>query len=177
MRGLEIEEKVGANPYKFGMIGSTDSHTGLSSYEEDNFWGKLAFDSTPETKASFSGGRGITGWNMGAGGLAAVWAEENTRESIFAAFRRREVYATTGSRMRVRFFGGWSFEAKDAEAADLAQVGYAKGVAMGGDLAGRPAAEDGARRVVWRRRTHGAELPRPRGEGSEGRRTSIASRS
>ena len=80
MRGLEIEEKVGANPYKFGMIGSTDSHTGLSSYEEDNFWGKLAFDSTPETKASFSGGRGITGWNMGAGGLAAVWAEENTRD-------------------------------------------------------------------------------------------------
>jgi hypothetical protein len=138
MRGLEIEEKVGANPYKFGMIGSTDSHTGLSSYEEDNFWGKMAFDSTPETKAKFSGGRGITGWNMGAGGLAAVWAEENTRESIFAAFRRREVYATTGSRMRVRFFGGWSFEAKDAQAPDLAQVGYAKGVPMGGDLAGRP---------------------------------------
>ena len=143
MRGLELEEKLGANPYKFGMIGSTDSHTGLSSYEEDNFWGKLAFDSTPETKANFSGGRGMTGWNMGAGGLAAVWAEENTRESIFAAFRRREVYATTGSRLRVRFFGGWSFEASDAEAANLAQVGYAKGVAMGGDLAGRPQPKTG----------------------------------
>lgn len=143
MRGLEIEEQVGANPYKFGMIGSTDSHTGLASHEEDNFWGKMAFDSTPETKKSFSGGRGISGWNMGAGGLAAVWAEENTRASIFAAFRRREVYATTGSRMRVRFFGGWSFEAEDAEAPDLARVGYAKGVPMGGDLAGRPAPRKG----------------------------------
>ncbi|MBY0400930.1 DUF3604 domain-containing protein, partial [Myxococcota bacterium] len=138
MRGLEIEEQIGVNPYKFGMIGSTDSHTGLSSYEEDNFWGKLAFDSTPETKAKFSGSRGITGWNMGAGGLAAVWAEANTREAIFAAFRRREVYATTGSRMRVRFFGGYDFEPDDAEAADLAGAGYAKGVPMGGDLAGPP---------------------------------------
>lgn len=143
MRGLEIEERVGANPYKFGMIGSTDSHTGLASYEEDNFWGKLAFDSTPETKSSFSGGRGITGWNMGAGGLAAVWAEENTREAIFAAFRRREVYATTGSRLRLRFFGGWRFEPDDVASADLAGVGYAKGVAMGGDLAGRPAPRGG----------------------------------
>ncbi|MBK7949649.1 MAG: DUF3604 domain-containing protein [Deltaproteobacteria bacterium] len=143
MRGLEIEEKVGVNPYKFGMIGSTDSHTGLASYEEDNFWGKLAFDSTPETKARFSGGRGITGWNMGAGGLAAVWAEDNTREAIFAAFRRREVYATTGSRMRVRFFGGYRYESSDAEAADIAGVGYAKGVPMGGDLARRPEPKTG----------------------------------
>ncbi|MEZ4332092.1 MAG: DUF3604 domain-containing protein [Myxococcota bacterium] len=138
MRGLEIEERVGVNPYKFGLIGSTDSHTGLSTAEEDNFWGKFAFDSTPETKGRFAGGRGVTGWNMGASGLAAVWAEENTRDAIFAAFRRREVYATTGTRLRVRFFGGWRYAEGDAEVADLAAVGYAKGVPMGGDLAGRP---------------------------------------
>jgi hypothetical protein len=144
-RGLEIEERVGANPYKFGMIGATDSHSGLSAYEEDNFWGKMALDSTPETKHKFGVGRGVTGWNIGAGGLAGVWADENTREAIFAAFRRREVYATTGSRMRVRFFGGWDFDQNDVEAFDLAEAGYAKGVPMGGDLAGRPQAPGGLR--------------------------------
>jgi hypothetical protein len=144
-RGLEIEERVGANPYKFGMIGATDSHSGLSAYEEDNFWGKMALDSTPETKLKFGVGRGMTGWNIGAGGLAGVWADENTRESIFAAFRRREVYATTGSRMKVRFFGGWGFDKKDLGASDLAEPGYAKGVPMGGDLAGRPEEPTGLR--------------------------------
>ena len=139
-RGLEIEGRLGVNPFKFGMIGATDSHTGLAAYEEDNFWGKMALDSTPETKDKFAGGRDVTGWNMGAGGLAGVWAEENTRASLFAAFKRREVYATTGSRMRVRIFGGWSFDADDLEAADLGSVGYAKGVPMGGDLVGAPTA-------------------------------------
>jgi len=142
-RGLEIEAAVGANPYKFGMIGATDSHSGMAAAEEDNFWGKMALDSTPETKPMFAAGRNVDGWNIGAQGLAGVWAEENTRESIFAAFRRREVYATTGPRMQVRFFGGWDFDAKDAEAADLASRGYAKGVSMGGDLAAKPAAKSG----------------------------------
>ena len=142
-RGLEIEEKVGANPYKFGMIGATDSHSGLAAAEEDNFWGKMAVDSTPETKNLFAAGRDVTGWNIGAQGLAGVWAEENTRESIFAAFRRREVYATTGPRIQVRFFGGWDFSSKDAEAADLAKRGYAKGVSMGGDLASKPSDKKG----------------------------------
>ena len=137
-RGLEIEERVGANPYKFGMIGATDSHTGLSAYEEDNFWGKMAIDSTPETKPIYGAGRGMTGWNIGAGGIAGVWADENTREAIFSAFRRREVYATTGSRMKVRFFGGWGFDEGDVDSVDLGRSGYAKGVPMGGDLAGRP---------------------------------------
>ncbi|CAN0248595.1 unnamed protein product, partial [Discosporangium mesarthrocarpum] len=137
-RGLEIEEQVGANPYKFGMIGATDSHSGLAAAEEDNFWGKMALDSTPETKDLFGVGRVVDGWNIGAQGLAAVWAEENTRVSILAAFRRREVYATTGPRMQVRFFGGWGFSARDADAADLVERGYAKGVPMGGDLAGPP---------------------------------------
>ena len=119
------------------MIGATDSHSGLAA-EEDNFWGKMALDSTPETKGLFGVGRVVDGWNIGAQGLAGVWAEENTREAILAAFRRREVYATTGPRMQVRFFGGWNFGKRDADAADLVERGYAKGVPMGGDLAGPP---------------------------------------
>lgn len=133
--GLEIEQKIGTNPFKFGVIGSTDSHSGLSSADEDNFWGKMARDSTPETKRSFGlGRRAVTGWNMAAQGLAAVWAEENTRDAIFAAFKRREVYGTTGPRMRVRFFGGWDFSGLDDRMTNLASVGYQKGVPMGGDL-------------------------------------------
>ncbi len=147
-RGLEIEERVGANPFKFGMIGSTDSHSGLAAAEEDNFWGKMAIDSTPETKHLFAAGRSVNGWNIGAGGLAGVWAEENSRTSIFAAFRRREVYATTGTRIQVRFFAGWSFRERDAEAADLAAIGYAKGVSMGGDLIGPPEAPGRLRRLL-----------------------------
>jgi hypothetical protein len=146
-RGLEIEERVGANPFKFGMIGATDSHSGLAAAEEDNFWGKMAIDSIPETKHLFAVGRDVTGWNIGAGGLAGVWAEENTRESLFAAFRRREVYATTGPRIQVRFFGGWDYQMRDAEAADLAGIGYAKGVPMGGDLASVPAPATGLHKL------------------------------
>jgi hypothetical protein len=135
MRGLEIEERVGVNPYRMGVIGATDSHTGLASAEEPNFWGKMARDSIPENK---SGGwrqdGGPTGWSMSASGLAGVWAEENTRKAIFDAFRRREVYGTTGPRIAVRVFGGYDYDAGDAEAPDLAAVGYAKGVPMGGAL-------------------------------------------
>lgn len=132
--GLELEERIGVNPYKLGMIGSTDSHSGLASAEENNFQGKFAFDSTPEMK-SHRLGDAVSGWDMSASGLAAVWAKENTREEIFAAFRRREVYATTGPRIAVRFFGGFSFTPDDTGAADIAAVGYSKGVPMGGDLA------------------------------------------
>ncbi|WP_462157465.1 DUF3604 domain-containing protein [Pseudoalteromonas sp. GB56] len=136
-RGLEFEEKIGANPYKFGMIGSTDSHTGLSTYEEANFWGKMAIDSTPA--ATLDPTKIVVppdtiGADMSAAGLAAVWAEDNTRESIMAAFKRKEVYATTGPRMSVRLFAGYDFSAADAEAPDLALIGYKKGVPMGGDL-------------------------------------------
>ena len=133
--GLELEKQIGVNPYKLGMIGSTDSHSGLPSAEEDNFQGKFAWDSIPEMKAHSLAGA-ITGWDMSASGLAAVWARENTREEIFAAMKRREVYGTTGPRMAVRFFGGFGFAPDDANAGDLAAVGYAKGVPMGGDLAG-----------------------------------------
>lgn len=132
--GLKLEEKTGVNPYKFGVIGSTDSHTGLSSADEDNFWGKMARDSVPENKSSFGIGRTVNGWNMAAQGLAAVWAEENNRDAIFQAFKRREVYATTGPRMRVRFFGGWNFDALNAQKNNIAEIGYTGGVPMGGDL-------------------------------------------
>ena len=137
-RGLEIEAKVGVNPYKFGMIGATDSHTGLATYEETNFWGKYGADSTPEGKDNIVIPPKSTGWDIGAAGLAGVWAEENTRESLFSAFQRKEVYATTGPRIRLRFFGGWDFSSKDAGNKDMAAVGYERGVPMGGDLTEGP---------------------------------------
>lgn len=134
--GLALEAKAGVNPYQFGVIGSTDSHSGLSSAEEDNFWGKFARDSTPETKRSDEsiGGSRATGWSMSASGLAAVWSRENTRDEIFAAFQRRETYATTGPRLKVRLFAGWDFTVADLEAADFVERGYARGVPMGGNL-------------------------------------------
>ncbi|MGI9287263.1 MAG: DUF3604 domain-containing protein [Pseudomonadales bacterium] len=139
MRGLELENSIGVNPYKFGMIGSTDSHTGMASAEENNFHGKMALDSVPEKKSEPRiGKKGAAGWDMSASGLAAVWASENTREAIVAAFKRKEVYATTGPRIQVRFFGGWKFKAGDARAKDLAARGYKKGVSMGGDLNDAP---------------------------------------
>jgi uncharacterized protein DUF3604 len=143
MRGLEIEERIGVNPFQFGMIGSTDSHTSVASSEEPNFWGKVGIDSIPEQKRNADEGSGtidFNGWNMSASGLAAVWAEENTRESIFEAFIRKEVYATTGSRIALRVFGGWGFADGAENADDLADVGYAGGVPMGGDLTSSPEA-------------------------------------
>ncbi len=131
--GLEFEKTLGVNPYKLGMIGATDSHSGLASAEEDNFMGKMAVDSIPENKERGLGQ--VSGWEMSASGLAGVWARENTRAEIAAAFKRREVYGTTGPRMAVRFFGGYGFEESDLAARDLTSPGYAKGVPMGGDLA------------------------------------------
>ena len=126
-RGLAIEERIGFNPYRFGVIGSTDSHSGMASAEEPNFWGKLARDSVPENKQSISlGSGGPSGWSMGASGLAAVWADAHDRESILEAFRRREVYATTGPRIRVEVRGGWGDRA-------------AAGAPMGGTLPPRQA--------------------------------------
>ncbi len=143
--GLLLEQKLGVNPYKFGMIGSTDAHTGLAAIEEENFFGKTApQEPSPErlTKAFFADpktGIKIMDWEVGASGYAAVWATENTREALFDAMERRETYATTGTRMVVRFFGGWDFVAKDAHDRMPARVGYGKGVPMGGDLDKAPA--------------------------------------
>lgn len=138
IRGLKLDAEIGANPYKFGMIGATDTHTGLSSAEEGYFQGKYAQDSIPETKAKETV-PGSVGWDASAMGYAGVWATENTREAITAAFKRKEVYATTGPRIRLRFFGGWAFEAADATASDMAARGYGKGVPMGSDLPVAPA--------------------------------------
>jgi hypothetical protein len=137
-RGLELEAKVGVNPYKFGMIGSTDSHTGMASAEEDNFHGKTAYDSIPENRFnSFIGIEGF-GADMSAAGLAGVWSPANNRDALFEAFQRKEVYASTGPRIRVRFFGGWDFADGDAGKKNIAQIGYDNGVPMGGDLTQAP---------------------------------------
>ncbi len=141
-RGLELEQKLGVNPYKFGMIGSTDSHTSLPAVEENNFFGKHSgVEPSPERAMHVViGGEKdkVMGYDMASSGYAAVWATENTREALFDAMARRETYATTGPRMAVRFFGGWNFVQEDAESRFPAQTGYSKGVPMGGDLSHAP---------------------------------------
>jgi hypothetical protein len=139
--GLRLEDKLGVNPYKFGMIGSTDSHTALTTADEDNFFGKHAgYEPSAErwehlsTQSPVDESVKTLGWEYSASGYAAVWAQENTRKSIFDAMERKEVYGTTGPRMTVRFFGGWDFEAADASTRQPAVAGYEKGVPMGGDL-------------------------------------------
>ncbi len=139
-RGLELERKLGANPYKFGMIGSTDSHTSLATSDEDNFFGKHSAVEPANKERALQpqnlGTRGDRmGWHYLASGYAGVWATSNTREAIFDAFKRREVYATTGPRMSVRFFGSFDFTEEDA-GDGLVAAGYEKGVPMGGDLSG-----------------------------------------
>jgi hypothetical protein len=143
-RGLQQEEKLGANPFKFGLIGASDAHTSLATTREDNYFGK----NPPGEPAAdrwehvFMKGEkeGTTyyNWETLASGLAGVWARENTREAIWDAFKRKEVYATTGSRIRVRVFAGWDFTADEVERQDFADRGYADGVPMGGDLTAAP---------------------------------------
>jgi hypothetical protein len=138
LRGLAIEGRTGANPYKFGVLGSTDNHVGTTSVEEDNFLGKLASDAKLSQRAPREQPIIFPAWEMSASGLTAAWAEENTREALFAAFKRKEVYGTTGTRISLRVFGGYDFGAGDADANDLAAVGYRKGIPMGGDLGTAP---------------------------------------
>ena len=140
--GLKLEESLGANPFKFGLIGSTDAHTSLASADSSNFWGKLTLLEPNGHRWEHKVIESVTdpsrttwGWEQAASGYAGVWAAENTREVLFDAMRRRETYATTGPRMTVRFFAGWNFTDADALANDMARIGYAKGVPMGGDLA------------------------------------------
>lgn len=171
--GLDQQAKLGVNPFKFGMIGSTDIHSGLATTDEDNFWGAASSLSGPHPDRvtgpwiPYSGVPGAkrtdpgqAGWTMSAAGLAAVWAEENTRESLFAAMKRRETYATTGPRMTVRFFGGWNFEPRDATRPDLAAIGYRKGVPMGGDLTAGPPGRPPAFLIRAVRDPEGANLDR-----------------
>lgn len=170
-RGLAYQKELGANPFKFGMVGSTDSHTGLSTAEEDNFFGKVVlvepsadpirFEEpitgrfTPEDKSD-----DLTHADGMAAGLAAVWARENTREAIWDAMARKEVYATTGTRLRVRVFGGLDFTREDLVRSDFAKHAYEKGVPMGGDLSKAPAGKAPAFLVQVLRDPDGANLDR-----------------
>ena len=140
--GLKLEQDLGANPFKYGMAGGTDTHNGLVAAEEDNFFAKFPSaepraDRWSEDAMKF-GDRVIKGWEMTAAGYTAVWATGNTREELWDAMKRRETYATSGPRMIVRFFGGYDFTAADVSRTP-AVAGYAKGVPMGGDLPAAPA--------------------------------------
>jgi hypothetical protein len=135
LRGMQLEQEIGINPYQFGVIGSTDAHTGLAAAEENNFHGKFATDSTPEMKLYkwSDNANSSFGWAMGAQGLAAVWAEENTREGILAAMKRRETYATTGSRIGLRFYGGFGIDESLLQVTKLSADSVTL-VPMGGEL-------------------------------------------
>ncbi len=141
--GLQLEQKLGVNPYKFGLIGSTDTHTSLTAVEEENFFGKHSGTEPSPQRVSHPfikmGDLELKGWQSVSSGYAAVWASENTRAALWDAMMRKEVYATTGSRMTVRFFGGFDFTAEDAQSRNPAFAGYSKGVPMGGDLRAAPA--------------------------------------
>lgn len=159
--GLRHEEELGVNPFKFGMIGSTDSHTAVSTVDEDNFFGKFV-ESQPNPDRATNKMAGLLqeSWQLGSAGLAAVWAEENTREALFDAMQRREVYATTGPRIKLRFFGGWEFEKDHLVRPDYERVGYRKGVPMGGDLT-RPSSKKAPNfMIVTAKDPDGANLDR-----------------
>jgi len=136
--GLALEKKLGTNPYKFGMVGATDSHTGLATAEEENFFGKSTSVEPSATRVSHPFVESKLGAWKGdmllASGYQGVWASENTREAIFDAMERKETYATTGPRIGVRFFGGYEFTDNDLRSRAPAFIGYDKGVPMGGDL-------------------------------------------
>ena len=138
--GLLLEKRLGTNPYKFGLVGSTDSHTALSAVEEENFFGKATNGEPSPTRMnhpfSETENGAFQGYELVASGYTGVWAQENTREAIWDAMERKEVYGTTGPRILVRFFGGWEYTADDLNSRQPAFRGYEKGVPMGGDLRG-----------------------------------------
>lgn len=141
-QGLKLEKKLGTNPYKFGFSGATDSHTSLATAEEENFFGKStsAEPSKKRVNHPFSKtDKGVfEGYEMVSSGYTGVWASENTREALWDAMARREVYSTTGPRIPVRFFGGWEYTKDDLRSRAPAFRGYEKGVPMGGDLTKAP---------------------------------------
>jgi hypothetical protein len=140
--GLAVEQKLGANPFKYGMAAGSDTHNALTAMEEDNFYGKMpGSEPRPDRWEEVFMKRGdivIRTWRETAAGYTAVWALENTRASIWDAMKRRETYATSGPRMTVRFFGGYDFTNADARTRSPAVAGYTKGVAMGGELKAAP---------------------------------------
>ena len=173
-RGLAVERELGVNPFAFGLIGSTDAHTGLATADDADFWGKFNSNEPHAGRAAEPWAKNFLppegseahrqfqaagfadrprsdqsmAWRLVASGFAAVWATENTRAALFDAMRRRETYATTGPRMVVRFFGGWDFDASAAAEPDLAAVGYARGVPMGGVLPAPPSGSKRAKRLA-----------------------------
>jgi len=144
--GLQQEQKTGVNPFKFGMIGSTDAHTSLAATRDENYWGKFAATEPSAERyqhyvikaASGDDALSTFAWEEVASGLAGVWARENTREALFEAMQKKETYATTGTRITVRFFGGWDYKADEVYQPDVVSIGYRKGVPMGGDLTSHP---------------------------------------
>jgi len=172
MRGLKYEAKLGVNPFKFGMIGSSDSHTSLATTREENSFGKATpvepgmgaaryMEKICGVVPSVDGSdTDIRHYQSLASGLAAVWARKNTRESIWDALRRKEVYATTGTRITVRVFAGWDFEESDVLRPDFTKAGYLRGVAMGGDLRDAPKGKAPTLMVRALRDPDGANLDR-----------------
>jgi hypothetical protein len=171
-RGLKYEQTLGANPFKFGLIGSTDTHTSLATIEENNYFGKATPGEPSAKPERFEekitgylqkpGGPDITmrHFQTLAAGLAAVWATDNTREAIWDALSRREVYATTGTRMTVRVFAGWDFEEAEVQRPDFARTGYLRGVPMGGDLSDAPEGKAPTFMIRALRDVDGANLDR-----------------
>jgi hypothetical protein len=140
--GLALEQELGANPFKFGLVSGSDAHTGLAAMEENNFFCKfVSCEPRPERWSEDAlkfGNRSVKGWEVTAAGFTGVWASENTREALWDAMKRKEVYSSSGPRMLVRFFGGYDFDEHDAATRAPAEVGYQKGVPMGGDLQPAP---------------------------------------
>ena len=168
-RGLAYEEELGVNPFKFGVVGSTDSHTALSTAEEDNYFGKVSLLEPSADPIRFEeviagrpapAGHQIYARQIAAAGLAAAWARENTRESIWDAFARKEVFGTTGTRIRVRVFAGWDFTEADLVRSDFARHGYESGVPMGGDLSEAPSGKAPGLLIRALRDPDGANLDR-----------------
>lgn len=167
LQGLNYESKLGTNPYKFALIGSTDAHNGIPSSTEENNFGKANIaEPSPKRfvgeliKSPTDPALSVMDIDLGASGLAAIWSRENTRESLWDSLHRKEVYATTGSRIKLRFFGGWSFEANDVHRQNFAAIGYEKGVPMGGDLASAPGDEKPTFMLAALKDPEGANLDR-----------------
>ena len=165
--GMLLEQKLGVNPFKFGMIGSTDSHTALATTEEDNNFGKLSFlEPNAERyqdvvlKSTVAPEFDMLYPTFSAAGLAGVWARENTRKALFDAMERKEVYASTGTRLTVRVFAGWDFEPEEVDRPDFAPQGYKRGVPMGGDLSNAPAGKSPTLMIRALRDPDGANLDR-----------------
>lgn len=159
--GLAFQKSLGTNPFKFGMTGSTDAHTGLSATRNDNYFGKFpASEPSADRMGKRVGDFLNANWMLTSAGLTAVWARENTREALFDAIKRREVYATTGTRIRLRFFGGWNFKHEDVFRPDYEEYAYGHGVPMGADLPRQSAAGAPTFLVVAAKDPNGANLDR-----------------